>query len=196
MGHTDIRLMMGELETSAGSARSDIRLRRLFETHRLAVLAYCMRRASRWDAHDAAAEVFAVAWRRIDDVPEGAGALPWLYAVARRVLANIHRGRRRQDRLRARLVATALREDPLPEPPIIRGPEYQWVLDAVGNLPELDREILLLVAWESLSHREVGDALGMTEAASRKRLERARRRLEKELDRIAPGGAATIRGGM
>ncbi len=73
---------MGASRVSAQSARSDIRLRRLFDAHRLEVLAYCMRRAARWDAHDAAAEVFAVAWRRIDEVPPsprhflGSTALP------------------------------------------------------------------------------------------------------------------------
>ncbi len=65
---------MGTADELGEGARSDIRLRGLFEAHRVDVLAYCMRRVSRWDAHDAAAEVFAVAWRRIDDVPHGDAA--------------------------------------------------------------------------------------------------------------------------
>ena len=36
-------------------------------------------------------------WRRLDEVPSS--ALPWLYGVARRVLANEFRGARRRDAL-------------------------------------------------------------------------------------------------
>jgi RNA polymerase sigma-70 factor (ECF subfamily) len=38
-------------------------------------------------APDVVAETFLVAWRRLDDVP--ADPLPWLYGVARRVLARL-----------------------------------------------------------------------------------------------------------
>ena len=185
--------MMEALEKTAGSAKNDMRLRRLFENHRLAVLAYCMRRTSRWDALDAAAEVFAVAWRRIDDIPEGDEALPWLYGVARRVLANMQRSARRRYRLQARIAAAEPRER-LTEPVTVQRAEYQWVIDAAGRLSEADREILFLAAWEELSHREAAAVLGITEVAARKRLERARRRLDKELERTAPSGLRTARG--
>ncbi len=177
-------------------ARSDLRLRRLFEAHRLAVLAYCIIRTSHWNAHDAAAEVFAVAWRRIDDVPEGDAALPWLYGVARRVLANIHRSQRRRDRLRSRLVSTTEAEESHPDLPVVSLAEHQWVINATRRLPEADREMLFLTAWEGLSHRETAEVLGMSEAASRKPLERARRRLEKELNRTSRGGTAAAGGGL
>ncbi len=189
-------MTMGASERTAESARTDLRLRRLFETHRLAVLAYCMRRAPRWDAHDAAAEVFVVAWRRIDEVPAEPATLPWLFGVARRVLANTHRSALRRQRLRSRLAATT--DDPVgeAEPPIIRKAEYQWVIDAVNQLEEIDREILFLATWEGLSHREIGEVLGLSDSASRKRLERARRRLGKQLERSTPGGTATVRGAL
>ena len=61
-------------------------LERLFDQHYAAVLAYGLRRAPRAVAEDVASETFVIASRRIDEVP--AAALPWLYGVARRVLAN------------------------------------------------------------------------------------------------------------
>ncbi len=76
----------------------------------------------------------------------------------------------------------------------MRKAEYQWVIDAVSQLAEPDREILFLTAWEGLSHGEVAAVLGLSESASRKRLERARRRLAKELNRSAPEGTANARG--
>jgi RNA polymerase sigma-70 factor (ECF subfamily) len=41
-------------------------------------------------ADDLTADVLVVAWRRRSDIPPGA-ELPWLYGVARRVLANYRR---------------------------------------------------------------------------------------------------------
>src|ERR1700754_806724 len=89
------------------------RFRQLFEAEARSVLGYALRRTeAREDAADVVAETFAVAWRRIADVPPGAQARPWLYGVARRVLANQRRGelrrRRLADRLRERLAAVDL----------------------------------------------------------------------------------------
>jgi RNA polymerase sigma-70 factor (ECF subfamily) len=58
------------------------------------VLAYTRSMASREDADDAVAETYAIAWRRQRDIPRGA-ELGWLIGVARRVLANARRSRRR-----------------------------------------------------------------------------------------------------
>lgn len=57
-------------------------------------MAYARRRCDDALAEDVVAETFLVAWRRLDDVPAHA-ALPWLYGIARRTLANQHRGRER-----------------------------------------------------------------------------------------------------
>ena len=186
--------MMGSKRDSAESMRSDLRFRRLFDEHRLDVLAYCMRRTRSWDAFDAAAETFAVAWRRRDDVPDGDNALPWLYAVARRVLANMRRSEVRRHRLHGRLAAQDSRDDESPEVLVVRHDRDRWVIDAARRLPENDREILFLTAWEGLSHSEAGRVLGLSEAASRKRLERAKRRLARELRRSRPSRGAAIGG--
>ena len=65
------------------------RFEELFREHYRAVRGYALRRAPGDLAQDAVSETFLVAWRRLDDVP--ADALPWLYGVARRVLANQRR---------------------------------------------------------------------------------------------------------
>ena len=62
---------------------------------------YCSRRLGVQEANDAAAEVFLVAWRKIDQVPIGADARMWLYGVARNVVRNASRSARRRERLAA-----------------------------------------------------------------------------------------------
>jgi DNA-directed RNA polymerase specialized sigma24 family protein len=81
-----------------------LRFDALFVSYGPDIAAYCgWRAASRSDAQDAAADVFLAAWRRLDDVPEGDAARVWLYATARRVLANQRRSNRRIGALRDRL---------------------------------------------------------------------------------------------
>ncbi|MFF4985831.1 RNA polymerase sigma factor [Streptosporangium saharense] len=70
------------------------------------ITAYAVRRCgSPQDAADVVAETFTVAWRRIEEVPPGHEALLWLYGVARRVLANHHRGEERRQTRNAELDA-------------------------------------------------------------------------------------------
>lgn len=89
------------------------RFERVYRDHYDAVLRYCLRRCCREDALDAAAETFMVAWRRRDVVPESY-ELPWLYGVARRVVANQRRsvGRRKAALARLQVVATDVRDEP------------------------------------------------------------------------------------
>jgi len=80
-------------------AQSDQRYCSLFDRHHREVYAYCRRRTDAETAADCLAETFLVAWRRLDDVPDGDAALGWLYGVARRVLANEFRRTRRSPRM-------------------------------------------------------------------------------------------------
>ncbi|HET9559031.1 MAG TPA: sigma-70 family RNA polymerase sigma factor, partial [Actinomycetota bacterium] len=77
--------------------------RQLYDAHMAGVWRYARRRcATATDADDVVAETFAIAWRKLDRIPD-AEPLPWLYAVARRVLANHRRGSGRRERLGALL---------------------------------------------------------------------------------------------
>lgn len=154
----------------------------LYAAHRRQVVAYCLRRASRADAHEAADETLLIAWRRLDDIPEGQERA-WLYGVAYRVLANQHRGERRRRRLQARL--GQLRSDPVagPEVDVMRSEERDLVLAALHRLRPADQEVLRLATWEELAHDELGIALDCEPAAARQRLHRARERLVQELER-------------
>lgn len=153
------------------------RFERVYAEHFDAVLRYCLRRTTREDALDAAAETFTVAWRRREAVPWEA-PLPWLYGVAHRVLANQWRSWFRQGRVSSRLRAVAVSPDPGPEVQVVRPAEDERVLRALAALRPEDREVIRLAAWEDLSREEVARALGCSANAVSKRLNRA-------LDRLA-----------
>jgi RNA polymerase sigma-70 factor (ECF subfamily) len=139
--------------------------------HLAAVTAYARRRGSA-DADAIAAETMTIAWRRLADVPRD-DALPWLYATARNLLLADARRSARRTRLREP-------EQVHPGPELSElDPELERALRALGSV---DREALLLVAWEDLTPSQAARALGLNAAAFRVRLLRARRRLRVNLE--------------
>jgi len=150
----------------------EARFTALFDATYQALLGYAVRRvADPEDAADVVAETYLVAWRRLDDVPEGADARPWLFGVARNVLANYYRAGRRRTVLAHRLRETLRTDLPqLPAAPTAVGL-------AMARLGEDDRELLRLVAWEGLAREEIAMVLRVPRATVRVRLHRARRRL-------------------
>jgi len=165
------------------SPSANAAFRRMYDMYFADVLAYCLRRASTEDAKDAVADVFLVAWRRFDDMPNGERVLPWLYGTARRVLANQRRSRSRFARLTDRLRSTAPEPEhvPTPETIVVRNQRSQEVLDALEHLRPDDREVVRLVMWEGLPHAAVGEVLGCSDRAVTMRLHRAVGRLRSEL---------------
>lgn len=140
------------------------------------IVAYMLRRVdSRDDAFDAVSDTFVVVWRRLDDVPEGRGAVPWVYGVARRVLANHYRSRDRRFRLQDLLRSEA--RAPSEE-------DHDLVHDALDRLRPADRELLTLAAWDGLSNAEIGEVLDVSAQAVAVKLHRARGRLATELGRV------------
>ena len=147
----------------------------MFRRNYVDVRGYALRRTSPDAAQDVVAETFLVAWRRFEDVPED--ALPWLFGVARRVLANQRRSAGRSAALTDRLGATAAdagsHEEGVGEADALRS--------ALARLSEQDREALMLVAWHGLSGARAARAAGCSRSAFGVRLHRARRRLAAQL---------------
>jgi RNA polymerase sigma factor (sigma-70 family) len=158
----------------ADSSRRD-RFEALFERHHAPLAAYLRRRAPPAEVEDLLADTFLVAWRSLERVPDD--ALPWLYGVARRVLANERRGT-----ARSRALAARLRREPRPAQRATLPVEVsEPVRSALLALPEREREAVLLIAWEELTPAQAAAALGCSATAFRVRLHRARGRLVRSL---------------
>jgi RNA polymerase sigma-70 factor, ECF subfamily len=140
---------------------------------------YARRRGAR-DPDGIAAEAMAIAWRRLADVP-AADARPWLIVTARNLLLTERRSEPETGRQPLGDIDVEAPAEQLPSE-LDLDPDLAHGLRA---LPEKDREALLLIAWEDLTPALAAASLGISPAAFRVRLHRARRRLSALLDRQA-----------
>lgn len=148
---------------------------------------YLLRRADADQVDDILSETLLVLWRRIEDVP-GLGApgdvldpdsvLPWCYGVARGCLANARRADRRRRSLLERLTWTA------PDAARETGdPDHTALHSALAQLRALDREVVLLWAYEELTPSRIAEVTGLSANAVSIRLHRAKKRLAAQLER-------------
>jgi RNA polymerase sigma factor (sigma-70 family) len=161
----------------------------LYTAHYPLVMKYALRRMSNPDsAEELAQEVFVVAWRRRADVP--GQALPWLYGVARRLLANHWRASRASPR--SLLVGdAALYEAVAPDDGHSAADQLVDIRRALATLSPDDQELLRLIGWEQLSLGEAATVLGCSRATAAVRLHRARGRLARALS--APPATTAVR---
>ncbi len=141
-----------------------------------------------------------MAWRRLDDVPDGDAGLGWLYGVARRVLANEFRSGRRRRGLLVRLRRREPEIEPTPETVLVRREQDGEVVTALSRLRPQDQELLLLALWEQVPHAQIAEMLGCSTQAITQRIYRATRRAAKEYERLERGHTVTgaprqLRGG-
>ena len=139
------------------------------------VFGFVARRCHPDRAADLVEETFLAAWRRLDDCPPD--PRPWLFGIARGILANDHRGLRRAEALRKRLQSFAVDTTaPLNEPS-----GGGTASDAFAALRPKEREAVALVAWDDLTTVEAARVAGCSEATFRVRLHRARKHLQAAL---------------
>jgi RNA polymerase sigma factor (sigma-70 family) len=156
------------------------KLEGLWDEHLTALVLYAMRRcASRQDAMDVVAEVYLVAWRKIDKMPAGPEARLWLFTVARMVLANQRRGEIRRTRLAQRLLAEIRVYVPAPAEVPHRA---ALVESALSELTEASRELMVLVTQDGLNTAEAARVLGIPASTARVRLHRARSQIRRVIE--------------
>ncbi len=140
----------------------------LFQTTHKRILQYVTRRIS-WDAEDVVDDIFAVAWKRKEDIPANPDErIVWLYAIGRKVIANKIRYKARADRFNKL-------NNPLVEGSSESAGESNMVTNQVlMEMPQELREPLLLVEWDQLSVKDAAKVLGISESTVNNRLHTAR----------------------
>lgn len=176
MGRPDTYIGGGVMKSSSREERFTA----VYRSHCAQVERYVMRRVHADAVPDVVAEVFLTAWRRAEDIPH-ASALPWLYGVARRVLANDRRARQRRADLVDLLAGRPEQQAGCATDEVVTRMD---LARAVRELSAGDQEVLRLVLWEELTLPEAAVALGCSTVAARVRMHRARRRLRRRLEAV------------
>jgi len=162
--------------TGAESALRESVFRAMFEQNFVRVVRYVQRQvADRATAEDIAADVFRIAWEKLE--PADPFGVPWLIRTA------MHRTRdhqRRQYRGTAALTAIARRIDE--QPAELEHLDRFALYAALQKLSPKDQEIVQLTYWDGLSAGEVASVLRMRQGAVWTRLHRARAHLRTSLD--------------
>jgi len=135
---------------------------------------------------DVVAATFMSAWQRFGDIPSDAQR-PWLFGTARNHIRNT----RRTDRRHLALV-DAVETDPTWQ--ATRANEYDGVeahpvLDAIRDLDDDDRELMLMTGWFEFTPDEIASILDEKPGTIRVRLHRVRKRLMDRLDSTGDTGA-------
>jgi len=165
----------------------------LFRRHSRAVTAYAVRRCDNThDVADLVSDTFMIALQASGRyIPETPNALPWLYGIARRVLARQRRRRAGFARLVVKTTNSHVRYNGIEEDAIAGAIDARRsspaLSDALGALSKGERDVLELVAFEGLTPSEAAIVLELTPNAARLKLSRARRHMRGLLGPEVPG---------
>ena len=172
----------------------------LYDEHLNAIYRYVLYKVGDGSvAEELTAEVFYKAWERIDRFEwRNLPFQHWLVTIARNVVVDHYRGRRRAtspiDELR-----DAATDEPGPDEQLARDQEAQALRGALARLQDEQRDVLILRIIEGYSHSEAAAVLGKSVVAVRQIQVRALRSLYKQLQAQealtdVPGAAGGFRG--
>ncbi len=135
-------------------------------------------------SEDIAQDAFLSAWQHLKRLQNPPSFLPWLRQITR----NLARDHLRANRHRpldgeGAEIAIELAADPSLSPmqQLVEDEREHAAIELISALPEESREVLLLFYREGQSSQQVALLLGMSDAAVRKRLSRARAGLREDL---------------
>lgn len=138
-------------------------------------------------ADDITQDTFVTAWRRLDDLRDSSRLPAWLCGIARNL------GRDARKRLRRETVSDRVAE-PIdantPYEALSEAQSERLVAVALGQIPDVYREPLVLYYYEERSVDDVARSLGISAATTNKRLSRGRQYLAERVATIFEGAVA------
>ena len=142
-------------------------------------------------SEDLAQEIFITAWRRLGSLQEPARFKAWLYGIARNLINNAFRQRRRNPVASAESLedatATASPADE-PDEQAISKEEEAILWRVLSGLPEIYREPMVLFYRQNESVAQVAGVLAISEEAVRQRLSRGRTLLNERVVNVIQNG--------
>jgi RNA polymerase sigma-70 factor, ECF subfamily len=131
------------------------------------------------DAQDAGQDAFIRAWRSLAGFRGDSGFATWLYRIVTNRCLNMLAARRPVEPL------TEAHTDPRADPAEIadRRDRFRAVADSILALPPEQRAALVLREFQGLTYEEVAEVLGVSPAAVKGRIHRARLAVAERLGR-------------
>jgi RNA polymerase sigma factor (sigma-70 family) len=163
----------------------------VFEAEYRPLRGYLYRRLGSSEADELAAETFAIAYRRWDDLDPSRPARPWLYGIAANLLRHRWRKERRMLRAYARSgnEQTPAQSDDASVERADAEAQMRSLAAALAELRSGEREVLLLHAWADMNDAEIAEALSLPIGTVKSRLHRARKRMR---NRLAQSGQVEV----
>src|SRR5215813_5217982 len=163
----------------------------IYDRHAATLLRFLGRRAGAKVAEGLVGELFRIAFERRKTFDASRETpLPWLYGIGSNLLLKHRRAEARRMRASARIAAAEGADRRASAAALDARLLFPRVADAIGALPDDEREALLLFAWEELSYQSMAEALELPIGTVRSRLNRARARLRELLE---PKGKGRVR---
>ena len=156
----------------------------LFEEFSAPIYNYVLRMVADPDrAADITQDTFIKAYRKLDTVTEATSTRSWLYRIATNTAIDDMRRRRMVSPMGDDAPAFANRPDhrPGPEAQVLAATLDERVQRALLTLRPIHRQCLLLSDLEDMSARDIGDVMGLSYAAVRTLLCRARGEMRRAL---------------
>lgn len=150
-------------------------LAEVFERHHARLYAFLSRlTGSRLAAEDLVQEVFVRMLAYRASYRSGGSFAVWMYRIAR----NVHKDHRsRVDEFFIDDIVEPASDEPSPLDHAARMQESALLAEALAQLSDEQREVLILVRFEGLRFAEIGELLGCSEGAAKVRAHRALARL-------------------
>ncbi|MFD0357728.1 RNA polymerase sigma factor [Streptomyces sp. NPDC127110] len=146
------------------------------------------------DAEDAAQEALIILYRKIGTLRATGALASWMFRIVRNECLRQVRllVARNDDGLDAPDAPDSSAE-PSAEEAVLRGLEAERIAAAVSALPRDQRQVLIMRDVQGLPGKAVADALGLSTAAMKSRLHRARATLRLSLAQATQPGAGDPR---
>jgi RNA polymerase sigma-70 factor (ECF subfamily) len=162
----------------------------LFETEAIPHLDALYRTAlrltyDRSKAEDAVQEVYLQAWKSFHRYEPGTNCRAWLYKILFHVVNHQRRSWYRHAAHVVEAEPEQLEATAIYTPPIPATLTDEEVLAALANVPELYRQVVLLVDVEEFSYKEAAEALAVPIGTVMSRLSRGREALRRHLGGMA-----------
>lgn len=135
------------------------------DANREPVFRFVCAAVGRDDADDVFQETFMAALKAYPTLRSAGNLRGWVMTIAHNKAMDAHRARGRRP----------LPVDALPEPPVVDGEPADW--SRLRDLPERQRLAVLLRFAGDLPYRDIGQALGSSEAAARQSVREGLKRL-------------------